>query len=426
MNELNIKKIAVAFPTCSTGGAKYLYLLLKSIVKLKPNYQIKIWHDMKDEYAKKLIYDTLSPLGIEFEGYDSREFVEKKKSSIKFINKMINDYRKFKKTFVGVNPKLLNQYDLLFCPWPYDFTCPDVNIPIVCVPHDFNYTHHFGMNTYGYEHALRIKKQHQSWFEKATPIVSTNFMAKELKNTFPELDKEVKVAHLSMLNDFKKIENEKVDKILSDLGIDFDYVLIANNSCYHKNFNILYGGYYHLKEKYPNLKLVMVGHGTEGFRGKSNSAQCIDMFNENPDVLGLGLVSDEVLVALMQRTKAVINSSLYEAGNGSGLDAWGLGIPVAMSDIPSFREQIEILGVKAQLFDPQSSRKLAQAVVRIIENPEQTQKDVETSLNAINNYSWEKVAQKYIDIFENIMNGDIDNIGKEKEINEKVSCVYKN
>jgi len=407
MDDLNIKKIAVAFPTCSTGGAKYLYLLLKSVVKLKPNYRIKIWHDMKDKYAKNLIFDMLSPLGIEFENYDSREFVEKKKSSIKLVNQIINFFRKFKKKFIKIDPKVLNTFDLLFCPWPYDFTCPDVNIPVICVPHDFNYTHHFGMNIYSHEHACRIRAQHQAWFKKATPIVSTNFMANELKNTFPELGKEVSVAHLSMLNDFKKIEDKKVDKILSNLGIDFDYILSANNSCYHKNFNILYGGYHHLKERHPNVKLVIVGYETEGFSGKSNSAQCIDIFHEEPDVFALGLVSDEVLLALMQRAKAVINPSLYEAGNGSGLDAWGIGVPVAMSDIPPFREQMEVLGVKAKLFDPQSSKELAQAVIKIIENPEQAKKDIEASLNAINNYPWEKVAQKYIDVFEKTMGGAI-------------------
>lgn len=402
MDEANIKKIAVAFPTCSTGGAKYLYLLLKAILKLKPNYQVKIWYGMKDKYAPNLVFEKLSPLGVEFEKYDSKEFVEKKKSSIKIVNKIINFFRKFNKKFIKINPKIINQFDLLFCPWPYDFTCPDVDIPIICVPHDFNYTHHFGMNIYEHEHALRIKKQHEDWFKKATPVVSTNFMAKELNSTFPKLNIEVPVVHLSMLNDFKKIENLKVDKILNDLGIDFDYILSANVNCYHKNFNILYGGYYHLKKKYPKLKLVMVGYEMDGFSGKSNSAQCIDIFSEDPDVFGLGLVSDEVLIALMQRTKAVINPSLYEAGNGSGLDAWGLGVPVAMSDIPPFREQMEVLGVKAQLFDPQSSKELAQAVIRIIENPEQTKNDVEVSLNAINNYSWENVAQKYIEIFEKV------------------------
>lgn len=397
------KKIAILLPTASTGGIKYLYLLVQAIIKLKPNYQIKVWKDHLDPYLESLLIQKLSSLGVTFESFDSRAFVEKKKCNIKFINDLFNKLRKKRRLSKGLSPKVLNDNDLVFCPWPYNFDCPTTDAPIVCVPHDFNYAHHFGINTYGYENASIIRAQHKIWFERSNPVVSTNFMAQELRNTFPNFNGDVSVAHLSKLNDFEKLTDEKVEEIFTNYGINFNYILCANNTCYHKNLNILYGGYYHLKEKYPNLKLVMVGHGTEGFRGKSNSTQSIDIFQEDPDIIGLGLVSDEVLIALMQRASSVINSSLYEAGNGSGLDAWGLGTPVAMSDIAPFREQLDVLGVKAQLFDPQSSKDLAQAVIKIIENPEQTKEDVEISLNAINNYSWEKVAQKYITIFEKTM-----------------------
>lgn len=406
MQNLEQRKIAVILPPCSTGGIKYFCLLIKSIIKLRPNYQIKIWKDMKDSYCKSLIDEELANLGIEAKNFDSRIFIEKKKSNIKFLNNAINKFRRLLRSKSTINSRILDTFDLVFCPWPYDYNCPDTNAPIVCVPHDFNYTHHFGMNTYGYEAALRMKNQHSIWFEKSTPVVSTNFMADELKKAFPDFQGDVEVAHLTKLNDFQKLEESRVDEILAENGIKFDYVLCANNTCYHKNFNILYSGYYHLKQKYPNIKLVLIGHGTESFRGKSNSPQYIDVFNKDPDILGYGLVPDEVLVALMQRAKAVVNSSLYEAGNGSGLDAWGLGAPVVMSDIIPFREQIEVLGVKAQLFDPQNGKDLADAIIRVLDNPEQTKKEIILSEEAIKNYSWDKVAQKYIDIFEKKFEGD--------------------
>lgn len=403
MDESKKKKIAVLLPTSSTGGIKYLYLLMQAIIKLRPNYQIKIWKDKMDLYLEKLLIKKLSPLGVNFESFNSRAFVEKKKCNIKFINDFLNKLRKKRLLAKGLSLKVLNDNDLVFCPWPYNFDCPETDTPMVCVPHDFNYTHHFGGDIYGYEHACIIRKQQNEWFKKSTPVVSTNYMAQDLRKAFPDFKGYIEVVHLSRLNDFDRLTDEKVKEIFSNYGINFDYILCANNTCYHKNFNILYGGYYRLKEKYPNLKLVVIGHGTESFRGKSNFAQGIDIFQEDPDVLGFGLVPDEVLAALIQRAKAVINPSLYEAGNGSGLDAWGLGAPVAMSDIAPFREQLDVLGVKAQLFDPQSSRDMAKAVIQIIENPEQTKNDVEISKKAIKNYNWEKVAQKYIDIFENAM-----------------------
>lgn len=403
MNEINKKKIGVLLSSCSTGGAKYLYLLLSSIVKLNPNYQITVWEDLKEPYAKNLIKDKLTPLGVTFKTFNSREFVEKKKCKIKIINTLINDFRRFKKSFDKLSPKILNEFDLIFCPWPYEFSCPETETPIVCVPHDLNYTHHFGGNIYEYSQVQTIKKQHEVWFKNSTPIVSTNFMAKELRKAFPNLKDEIGVVHLSKFNNYKKNNDNKADKILQDLGIDYDYILSANNHCYHKNYNILYSGYYYLKQKHPDIKLILVGMGTENFRGKSTSPNYIDIFNSAPDVIGLGLVSDETLMALIEKAKMVVNSSLYEAGNGSGLDAWSLGTPVAMSDIEPFKEQTEVLGVKAQFFDPQCGKSVGNAMMSILENQEQTQKDIELSREAINNYSWDIVAQKYLDFFEKIM-----------------------
>jgi glycosyltransferase involved in cell wall biosynthesis len=398
-------KIAVVFPTCSTGGAKYLYLLLKAIIKLRPDYEITIWNHMKEPYAEKLIINELKPLGVKFNDFYSIEgqIIGFRNNGIRILNKTIKIVGKILGLSKEFDAKRFNQYDLFFSPWPYEFACPNLEIPMVCVPHDFNYTHHFGLNIYGYGNAVKVKKQHEKWFRNATPIVSTNFMAKELKNTFPWFEKEIDVVHLSTLNDFEKLEDEKIDKILADLGIDYDYVLSASSVCYHKNFNILYSGYYYLKQKYPNVKLLLTGWATESCKGESNSPHYIDSFSQNPDVKGLGIVSDEVLIALMKRAKMVVNTSLYEAGNGSGLDAWGMGVPVVMSDIESFREQIDVLGVKAQLFDAQCGKDMAEAMIRIIDNPEQTLNDVQASKDAIANYSWEKVAQKYLHVFDRVI-----------------------
>jgi len=70
-----------------------------------------------------------------------------------------------------------------------------------------------------------------------------------------------------------------------------------------------------------------------------------------------------------------------------------------MYDIEPFREQMDVLGVKAQVFDPKDPKAMAEAMIKIMKNPDQTRKDVQDPLNAINNYTWEDVAQKYIDVF---------------------------
>ena len=81
------------------------------------------------------------------------------------------------------------------------------------------------------------------------------------------------------------------------------------------------------------------------------------------------------------------------------MDAWKLGVPVAMSDIPAFKNQIDNIGVKAELFDPKNSKDIARAVIYLLENPDIANENVKISQEKINNYSWERVAEQYINIF---------------------------
>lgn len=398
-------KICVLAPNLSTGGVNYLILLLSAIKKIKPNYEITLLESVRIAYSKELLTKKMIAAGVEVEDFEPRPFVEKNKTHINFLDKIINKHRlkRYKSRQVSRN-HVINQSDLVFCPWPYEFDCPDVDKPMVCVPHDFNYTHHFGMNIYDYETALKVRNQHEVWFKKASPIVSTHFIANELKRAFPKVNKDVSVVHLSKLTSFNRMENQKVDEILKEHNIDFDFILSANNNTYHKNYSLLYAGYYYFKQRYPDIKLLMTGWGTDNVQGVSNSPNYIDIFQDSYDVKGFGLVDDEVLIALMQKAKMVINPSLYEAGNGSGLDAWGLGAPVVMSHIEPFVEQMNVLGVRAQTFNPKDPKDIAEAMFRVVENPEQVQKDVKASLKAITDYTWDNVAQKYIDVFEKVVN----------------------
>lgn len=115
---------------------------------------------------------------------------------------------------------------------------------------------------------------------------------------------------------------------------------------------------------------------------------------------GLGYVSNEQIDALIQCARVVVSTSLYEAGNGPGLDAWGKGVPVAMSDIPSFTEHLEIQGVKAQVFDPRSPLDIANKIDEILLNPAQAQRDAKTSFEAISRWNWDVAAKKYLAVFD--------------------------
>ena len=159
---------------------------------------------------------------------------------------------------------------------------------------------------------------------------------------------------------------------------------------------------YYVKQKYPDIKLVISGYRNQNILGKIKCPYYMDHTdNENDwDIKGIGLLPDNDFSAVLQGARMCINASLCEAGAGSALDAWEMGIPMVMSDIPSFKNQIDFLGTKAEMFDPRNSHDIARAILKLLDNPDIAKEKAEISQKAMERYSWEIVAQQYIDIFE--------------------------
>ncbi len=148
----------------------------------------------------------------------------------------------------------------------------------------------------------------------------------------------------------------------------------------------------------------MVGHNTHGASGAMRTPWYVDVDTEAPvesnQVISLGMRSDEEVAGLIQGARMVINASLYEAGNGSGLDAWALGTPVVMSDIPPFREHIQRLGVRAELFHPRCCFSIRDAILRVLDDESRAAVMVQESKRQMDKYTWTEVAQNYLGAFE--------------------------
>jgi phosphatidylinositol alpha-mannosyltransferase len=170
----------------------------------------------------------------------------------------------------------------------------------------------------------------------------------------------------------------------------------------HKNLGLLIAALWHLREAGQDVRLVVVGPETQGIRARVSCPLYGDRVEPDEDwhMLGLGLVSNDDLLDLMQEALVVVNPSLCEAGSGSGLDAWGCGAPVAVSDIPAFRDQVRYLGTKAAFFDPRDPRDAARVLLGMIRDPEGRAADAAASQAAIGRYDWSEVARRYLAVFE--------------------------
>lgn len=170
----------------------------------------------------------------------------------------------------------------------------------------------------------------------------------------------------------------------------------------HKNLGLLVAAVWHLRQAGDDVRLVVSGPDTQGIRARVTCPLYGDRIAAADaawDILGVGMVSEDDLLALMRRALIVVNPSLCEAGGGSDLDAWGCGCPVALADIPAFRDQVRFLGTRASFFDPRDPRDAARVLLAAIRDPAGRAADAATSHAALQRYDWSEVARRYLAVF---------------------------
>ena len=249
-----------------------------------------------------------------------------------------------------------------------------------------------------------IEKQNlylDKWVNNSEIILTSNFMKSEFEKFYPNIsEKNIHLIRVGPLTE--NGVNSKKSDILKRFKINSKFILCPTVDKPHKNiFNII-RAFYLVKKKYPKLKLVFCGAGSGIMNGKS-LLNSIEISKKNRDIFGLGFVSDEELNYLIKKSEFTINASIYDAGNGSGLDAWQVGSPVIMSNIPSFMEHIKFLKVKAVTFDPNNYFDISKKIIHTLKlSKREKNQMIVISKKNIDKYNWKKVVNNYYNLIKKL------------------------
>ncbi len=292
--------------------------------------------------------------------------------------------------------------DAVFFPWPFLFSLPALECPAAAVFHDFNYKYFFGgfSALFPWQREI-VERETPRWLAGTHPVVTSDFMAAELGRFYPACrEKATMIRMPPMIPPLAPAtDGQPAEEIVRRLGIPSPFVLYPCNLHAHKNIGPLIAAMALLAEKGPSACLVLTGPYTEQVRGEACRIGAVR--DAGPaNVIGLGYVSHRDMEALMAAAAAVVSSSLYEAGNGPGLEGWAKGRPVAMSDIPSFVEHMKVWGVHAELFDPRSPESIAAALSRILLDPGKALALVKESQERISANTWARAADQYLSLFD--------------------------
>ena len=285
--------------------------------------------------------------------------------------------------------------DAVYFPWPYNFPVPQLASPMVATIHDLNFRYFFGTPIFKPTQVPAMDAQIREWIRAGRVIASSRFMASEIERFYPEAG----AVPVSGLAPFSGLEDGDEAPGPLPAGVRRPYVLAATNTTVHKNLGALFATQAILRDRFPDLQLVLAGTGTDRTTGRATEVGSTSPLGE-ADVIGLGYVSDREVADLIDAAEVLVNVSLYEAGNGSGLDAWSRGTPVAMSDIAPFTEHLTALGVEAALFRPRDPIDIAAKIGAILDDPAAAKAAAERSKAAISRHTWDDVAVRYLALFD--------------------------
>jgi glycosyltransferase involved in cell wall biosynthesis len=353
-----------------TGTENYATILLQQLLELPTNHQYRV-------YTKKLLTDK----------YLAKTNVEQR----------VIPYRRLW-TQAGLALEVgRHQPDVLFIP---AHTMPIIHRPsLKCVVtiHDL-----------GYEYL----PQYHQWPGRLYLNRTTEFAAKHATHLIAvsEFTKQDLIGKLGVPADRITVVYESVDiaqnqrpsdtamaSVKDKYHLDKPYILFVGSIQPRKNLVRLIEAFAQLKDKYPDLQLVLAG----------GQGWLSDDIYAAPARLGvadrvkfLGYVSESDKPALYAAAEATALVSLFEGFGLPVLESMACGTPVIAANSSSLPEVVGQAGLQV---NPTSVPAIADGLDRLLSQPQLKAKLVEAGYQQVKKFSWTQAARQTLEIFEKVV-----------------------
>ncbi len=175
------------------------------------------------------------------------------------------------------------------------------------------------------------------------------------------------------------------------------FIMYIGRATPHKNLARLVKAFGLLRKAHPELMLVFAGQMDANYK---RLERLVSDQRLAADVVFAGHVTEGELRWLYQNTAAYIFPSLSEGFGLPGLEAMAHGAPVISAKATSLPE---IYGDAALYFDPRDVRDMATKIHRVLTDSKlRTSLVIKGRAQAVK-YSWRRMAQQTLKIYENIL-----------------------
>lgn len=277
------------------------------------------------------------------------------------------------------------------------FHFPHINLPfyvpgnLVVTIHDLRPFTEFWDRSY-------FKRKVFEWYfkkaiKKAKKIITISESSKEeIINIYPAYDAKIRVIYGFVDEKFLRIKDyHNKERIIKD-----DYILFVGNRKKHKNLSRLILAFNQVKNKFPNLKLVIAGK-------KDSKIDEVDLLknklNLKEKIIEAISPADEEIINLYKHAKAFIFPSLYEGFGLPPLEAMAIGTPVLASDIPVLKE---VYGNAVYFFNPYDVEDMAKAICKVVTDESLRRSLIKRGKEKVKFFNFENAIDQHVKLYKEL------------------------
>ena len=225
-------------------------------------------------------------------------------------------------------------------------------------------------------------------------LTISNFVKNDIVNSYPFVKSKITTTYCAS-------EPSISENPTKPIGISKPFVMHVGSPLPHKNIERLLKAFEILKQDYPELKLVLAGKKEFFFNKLLNNEIRLNKYKNH--IIVPGFIDDNELRWLYENAEAYVLPSLSEGFGLPGLEAMAHGTPLVSSNATCLPE---VYGDAAYYFNPNNIGDMAEKISDVLSDEKLRQKLVNSGCRQLKKYSWEKMAQETLAVYEKILKED--------------------
>ncbi len=293
-----------------------------------------------------------------------------------------------------------SQRELIHLPSPFNPGALVFNNPILTTFHDQVNYEFYRTKTKG----QRLLTYLEDLTAARTDYVITpsQFTAERTLARFPKFKGKLEVVYPGIDSIFFEQRSQlEREQLLSKLSLQpTDRILLyVGATTSHKNHNRVIETYAKLRQKYPDLKLIMIGK----IRTRREFPALLRLLSEKNISIDIDVIipqqslSKTELSALYQSAAVFLFPSFYEGWGIVVGEAFASGTPTVISNIPVFKE---CFAGGALMVDPNSVEEISEGVDAMMSTPAMRARYIEKGYELIKHRTWKNTADETVRVYQ--------------------------